>query len=137
MASSIARRKPLGEPVVESYKFVPNIANLSIATSVRVNMQIALENSHGIKVRVVEVVDEATQKNAVLLGPVIHQVLGDQPLVQPEIIVLSKDVIQDVSNVTVEDKQLSTMENNFTLVVGSKLLERQEVNKNRCGLKGS
>lgn len=126
LASSIARRKALGEPVLETYKFVPNVASLSTFDSVRVNMQILLENSHSIKVRVAELVDVATRPDAAPLGPTIHQVLGDQPLVQPEIVILSKTPIEDVSNATVEDKPLSA-ESNCSLVVGSNLLQREEV----------
>lgn len=89
-------------------------------------MQILLENSHSVKVRVAELVDEATEPDSALLGPTIHQVLGDQPMVQPEIVILSKTPVEDVSNVTFEDKPLSA-ESNCSLVVGSNLLQREEV----------
>lgn len=50
MASSIPRRKQIGQPVLEKYEFVPNEIQLSIEKSIRVNMQIGLENLYAIKV---------------------------------------------------------------------------------------
>lgn len=44
LASSIALRKPLGEPVLEKYVFVPNVAELKTEDSIRINMQVVLEN---------------------------------------------------------------------------------------------
>ncbi|KAL3270432.1 hypothetical protein HHI36_020987 [Cryptolaemus montrouzieri] len=122
LASSIARRKQRGQPVLEKYEFVPNEIDVPLVSSLRVNMQIGLENLYAIKLKVVELIDEATREDSEPLGPMIYEVFGDQPLIQTNIIILSKDKL-DLPNVTVEDKKLVS-ENDCNLVVGSKLLQR-------------
>lgn len=87
-------------------------------------MQIALENNCGLKVKVVELLDEATQKNSKPLTPIISDVLGDQPLVQCEASVLSSEVLD--LNVKVENKKLK-YEQDCTVVIGSKLFSRDSV----------
>lgn len=67
-ASSIARRKYLGTPVLEKYLFVPNVAKLTTAQAIRVNMQILLENLYSIKVKAVELIDDATSEDLSPLG---------------------------------------------------------------------
>lgn len=59
------------------------------------------------------------------LGELVYDVLADQPLIQPEIIILSKTEL-DVKNVKVEDKRLLT-ELDCSLVVGSQILQRSNV----------
>lgn len=55
-ASAIARRKQTADPVLEKHIFVPNVtAALNLKESVRVNVQIVLENFGGTKVKVYEV----------------------------------------------------------------------------------
>lgn len=123
-ASSITRRKQLGEPVLEKYVFIPNEATLSTEQSVRVNVQIALENNYRLKVKVVELIDEES-KDQEILGPIFFNVLGDQPLIHPEVVVLSPKPIE-AQNVTVSNKQLST-ESEALLVVINNGLTRDSV----------
>ncbi|XP_030748833.1 fatty acid synthase-like isoform X2 [Sitophilus oryzae] len=125
IASSIARRKYLGSPVLEKHVFIPNIADLKLEQALRVNMQLILENAYSIHIKVAELVDEATPEENLILGDIAFDVLADQPLIQPNITVLSKTEIE-VRNVTVEDKKLLT-EVDCHLVIGSKLLERHTV----------
>lgn len=49
-ANAITRRKPLGEPVLEKHVFVPNETTLTLEESVRVNLQIILENERQFQV---------------------------------------------------------------------------------------
>lgn len=123
-ASSIIRRKPLGEPVLEKYIFVPNEAELSLECSARVNMQILLENNMEYKVKVVEVRDEENIDGQPL-GPIIHQVLGDQPVIQAEVTVLSKTPLE-LENVTVESGKLEQY-SECSVVVINKGLSRKDV----------
>ncbi|KAH1010150.1 fatty acid synthase [Dendroctonus ponderosae] len=124
-ASSIARRKYLATPVLEKYEFVPNVAKLTTGQAVRVNMQILLANLYSIKIKAVELVDDATPPGLSPLGELVHDVLADQPLIQPDIIILSKTEL-DVKNVKVEDKRLLT-ELDCSLVVGSQILQRSNI----------
>ncbi|KAF7272913.1 hypothetical protein GWI33_014349 [Rhynchophorus ferrugineus] len=125
IASSIPRRKYLATPVLEKYVFVPNTAMMNLEQALRVHMQILLENTHVIHVKAVELIDEATPDEPIVLGDTIYDVLADQPLIQPAITVLSKTDLE-VTNVTVEDKKLLT-EVDCHLVIASKLLERPNI----------
>ncbi|KAJ8963945.1 hypothetical protein NQ314_005276 [Rhamnusium bicolor] len=125
-ASSIARRKYLGSPVLESYKFVPNITSLTTEQSIRVTMQVILENTLAYKIKVVELVDDYSAKGGKYLTPVILSVLEDQPLIQPCVKILSKTPL-DVT-IEVEDKELSS-ESDCSLVIGTSILGRSEVKK--------
>ncbi|XP_044764578.1 fatty acid synthase-like [Coccinella septempunctata] len=121
-ASSIPRRKQRSAPVLEKYQFVPNRAKLTIEESLRVNMQLGLENFFGIKLKIVEVLDEATKEDSEPLGPKIYDVYADLPLIQVNISVFTKETLE-LSNVTVENKELRK-ESDCHLVVGTKILQR-------------
>lgn len=127
-ASAIARRKQTADPVLEKYVFVPNeIDNLTIQESVRINMQIILENIGGTKVKVYEVVDEiALGASNEVIGGVIFDVLADQPLIQPDITILTRKQINEISNVTVQEGFLPK-EKDAILVIGTKILSRTVV----------
>lgn len=124
-ASSIAKRKPLGEPVLEKHLFVPNRATLTTEQAIRVNVQIALENEYKLKVKVVELIDEETRENDEPLSPLISDALGDLPLVKAEITVLSSKV-GEVRDAVVEDKKLPT-ETGCFVVVASNIFSRIQV----------
>ncbi|XP_030748839.1 fatty acid synthase-like [Sitophilus oryzae] len=125
IASSIPRRKNMGIPVLEKYVPVPNATNLKLEQAVRVNMQILLENAFTIQVKAVELIDEATPEENKTIGDIVFDVLADQPVIQPNITVLSKTELE-VNNVTVEDKKLLT-EVDCHLVIASRLFERPNI----------
>ncbi|KAJ8919484.1 hypothetical protein NQ315_002105, partial [Exocentrus adspersus] len=131
-ASAIPRRKLLGIPVLESYKFVPNFTVLDIHQSVRVNIQVILENALTHKVKACELIDECTDKAMIPLAPIIKSALEDQPLIQPLLKILSQTPLEDVQ-VEVEDKKLTSEADNL-LVIGSNLLERHDVLKEACAV---
>lgn len=122
-ASAIARRKPAGEPVLEKYVFIPNVTTLKTEESIRVNVQIILENLGGIKVKVYEVFDENSYGG--ILGGIVFEALNDQPLIQPEIIVLTKKEVE-CANVTVQEGFLPK-EKDASLVIGTNVLSRVSV----------
>lgn len=119
-ASAIARRKQNGDPVLEKHVFVPNEAHLTTQESVRVNMQIILENFGGTKIKAYEVIDEFAKGEA--LAGVVFDVLADQPLIQPDIIVLTKKSLE-IANVTIQEGFLPK-EKEATLVIASQILTR-------------
>ncbi|CAH1987550.1 unnamed protein product [Acanthoscelides obtectus] len=128
LASSIPRRKDLGVPVLEKYEFVPNITStLDLQQSVRVNLQIILENTLMFKIKAVEVIDVHTEKDTGLVTPIAHTVLEDQPLIAPIMKILSKTPIEEGANgpIPVEDKNVTT-EKDCLLVVASKLFTRSQ-----------
>ncbi|KAJ8963957.1 hypothetical protein NQ314_005288 [Rhamnusium bicolor] len=126
ITTSISRKKDAGTPVLESYKFVPNITSLSIHESVRVNIQIILETTLANKIKVVELIDNHCEQGAIYITPIILRVLEDEPLVQPLVKILSKTPID--AGVEVDDKKL-TSERDCLLVVGTNILKRPEVSQ--------
>lgn len=125
-ASAIPRKKPLGEPVLEKYNFIPfKTDKLTLDQSIRVLVQTCHENLQNNKVKTVEVLDENTKPDTVPVSLIIQQILSDMPLIQPDINVLTTNPIE-LDTVTVSDKKLST-ETNCMLVVASELIKHGQV----------
>lgn len=124
-ATAISKKKLLGIPVLETYKFVPNFTVLDVQQSVRVNTQIILENALAYKVKAIELIDEFTSDDVAPLTPIIKSALEDQPLIQPFLKILSKVPLED-TDIEVEDKKLKG-ESDCLLVIASNLLDRPDV----------
>ena len=79
-ASAIARRKPLGEPVLEKHVFIPykEPEDLDLNSSLRACVHIVLENQQEVHVKTVEMYKE----NVTMLSPEVALILGDLPLIQ-------------------------------------------------------
>lgn len=80
----------------------------------------------GIKVKVVEFLDEASTEGVEILSPIIQAVLGDLPLIQPNLTVLTNDTELKLNNITVENRKLTT-ESDCHLIVGSCIFKRNLV----------
>ncbi|XP_044740687.1 fatty acid synthase-like [Chrysoperla carnea] len=108
MATSINRRKPFGEAVLEKQQFVPYKSSTSeeysVVDAMRIFFQLGLENQPNVKVKVVEVDNQIKD----ILTPVIFEVLSDLPLIQPDITVLSNRTFQLPNNCRVSDKPLES-----------------------------
>lgn len=93
----------------------------------RVNIQLILENIQTFKVKSIELIDEEYKNND--YEPLIEKVgdiLGDLPLMQAELLVISEDAIELPQHITVENKKLSG-ETNTVLFVGANVLTRPDV----------
>lgn len=79
-ASAIARRRPLGVPVLEKYLFVPNVEppSLDLHTALRMCVHIVLENQLSNHVKAVEL----PHHDRMPLSPTLALILGDLPLIQ-------------------------------------------------------
>ncbi|XP_031331303.1 fatty acid synthase-like [Photinus pyralis] len=100
-ATPIMRRKVTAEPVLETHKFVPLNTELPMHSAVRVLVQIFLENTLSLKVKIVEV----AQTDAI--SPILQEALNDQPLVKTEVTILG-DQNLTVPNSKVHNKALSS-----------------------------
>jgi len=80
MASAVARRKPLGMPVLEKYVFIPNSEpeSLDYNTALRACIHIVLENQLGSRVKTIELPHPDTMP----LSPTVARILEDLPLIQ-------------------------------------------------------
>ncbi|XP_047538483.1 fatty acid synthase [Vanessa atalanta] len=131
-ATPISRKIPLGVPVLEKNVFIPNFgkSKMKIEDILRSNVQLILENMQTYKVKSIEIVDDEYKNNG--WEPILEKVadvLGDLPLVQAELSIISEDPIEMPSNISVENKKLAG-ENNALIVIGANLLQRPEVLKN-------
>ncbi|XP_046963777.1 fatty acid synthase-like [Vanessa cardui] len=131
-ATPISRRIPLGVPVLEKNIFIPNYGKtqMKIEDILRSNIQLVLENIQTYKVKSIEIVDDQYKNNG--LEPILDKVadvLGDLPLVQADLTVISEEPIEMPSNISVENKKLIG-ESNTLIIIGANLLQRPEVLKN-------
>lgn len=121
--SPVARRKPPGIPVLESYQFMPHITRnfeLSKLDAVRFCVQLALENNPILKVKAVEV-DVDTQEPIIQL---FELALGDLPMVTSDLMLLTAQELE-LGKIHVEDGKLSTQQN-CAFVIASQCLMRNE-----------
>ncbi|XP_022831800.1 fatty acid synthase-like [Spodoptera litura] len=128
-ATPITKRQPLGIPVLQKYKFIPNFgkSKMKIEDILRANVQLVLENIQIHKVKCIELVDEEHKKND--LKPILEHVghmLGDLPNTQAELLMISEEPFEVSSNITVENRKL-VGESNTVLFIGANLLGRPEV----------
>lgn len=115
-AAPIIRRKQLATPVLETYKFVPNEVDLQLRDSVRVNMNIVLEQMSNVKNVTVVEVPKANCVQEELISPIVLEVLNDIPLVQANVRVFS-EIEYKLENVTVEKKELKNEENSLVVII--------------------
>lgn len=122
-ANTISKRKEKKVPVLEKYEFVPNHTSPpDLENSVRVNLQIVLENQAAIKFKVLEIVDDDLPKLD-LLSPIVIKALGDQPLIKTDASILSNEPIEDISIPILPTKSLSS-EKDCNLIIGTNLFSR-------------
>jgi fatty acid synthase, animal type len=119
-ANIVGRRRPQGDPVLESYKFIPYIRRIPVGLkdALRVIVQLALENVPTAKVKGVEV-DASTPKESIL--PIIKEVLEDLPLVTSDLKFLTSQPSAN-NEIQVENSKLST-ETDCLMIVMSNCLE--------------
>ncbi|XP_067011949.2 fatty acid synthase [Anabrus simplex] len=122
-ASPIARRKPLGEPVLESYQFVPYSSShtpvYSLREALTIFVQVLIENSGIMRLNIAELPDEELD----LLSPLLLDVVGNLPLMQAEVKVFGTREEPRFTNVAteinVEPGELVNGQNNHMVVISS------------------
>lgn len=122
-ASAITRRKLATEPVLERYVFVPNAATLSCKESVRINIQIILENFWTHTVYIAEVID--TNKDVVPLAQLMCEVLLDFPLIRSKVELFSPFAL-NFGNIPVENKKFRDV-SNMCIAIGQNMMSREAV----------
>ncbi|KAH0550507.1 hypothetical protein KQX54_019824 [Cotesia glomerata] len=130
-ASVISRRKPAGAPVLESYQFIAHrdCAEISLNEATRLAAHLVLENHHGIKVKTLESLD-ADEKYPVedLFTPILQEALGDIPLIQPELNILTENSFEEgtlPANINITEVKKLTPETNATILSGRRLLKKK------------
>ena len=129
-ASAIARRKPAGDPVLEEYKFVANAdrAEVSIRDAARLSAHIAMENNLGIKIKTLELLEEADKVPVEqLVSPYMSEALGDMPLIQADVSIVGNNIVFEddalPSNIVVNELKKIATDGSALLAVGHRLLQ--------------
>lgn len=120
--SPVARRKPPGIPVLESYHFISHLPSprLRKQDAVRVCVQLALENNPVPKVKAVEV--DVDNKEPII--QLFEISLHDLPLVTSDLMLLTTQDLE-MGKIHVEDGKLSTQKN-CAFVIAGHCLERPD-----------
>lgn len=90
----------VGEPVLESYKFIPyhNCNKLSVAEAIRVLVQLWLENVPILIPKIVEIGSETEEP----LITYVQKAIDDIPLITPDMTLLTTKADLEVPEITVE-----------------------------------
>lgn len=118
--NNVGRRRPAGDPVLESYQFFPHFGQeiQTEADMARFCVQLILENNPMVNVTIVEI-DAYDDKEPLIEN--FGQALADLPLVTGNLNYLSSRALE-IEKVNVEDAALSTIQQ-FTLAVKSGMLK--------------
>lgn len=118
--SSVNRRRPPSEPVLEVHKFISHHPSqvLSKIDMAKVCVQLALENEPSKEIVCVEI-DANDDKEP--LCEFVLQSLGDLPIITSKISLLSSKSIE-IDNVNVEDKELASV-TSVNLIIKSKCVD--------------
>ncbi|XP_050524285.1 fatty acid synthase [Daktulosphaira vitifoliae] len=131
-ANAISKRKPLSDPVIEKYVFVPNVSKLkyTLEDVVRISLHLIIENVMGINIKTIEILNKLINSDIHVISPIILNVLADLPLLQPEVSIYSNGnnpQLTDLpSNITIDDKKLSADQSAY-LVVATEVLEDKDL----------
>lgn len=132
-ASAISRRKPAGEPVLETYKFIAHKdrAEMSLKEAIRLAVHLSLENQLSIKVKILESLETGEKYPAEeLLSFHIAETLADLPMLQADInIVTPKNpYIEDElpQNLQITEPKKLTQETNALILAGRDLLTAEK-----------
>ncbi|XP_011305442.1 fatty acid synthase [Fopius arisanus] len=132
-ASAIARRRPAGDPVLETYKFVAHRdrADVPLKDAVQLATHLALENHLGVNVRTLEALRaEETHPVEELLSFHISETLANLPMIQAEVnMVTEQNELQpkDIpENVIVTEYKRLTPEMNALILAGRNILVTQK-----------
>ncbi|XP_067616135.1 fatty acid synthase isoform X2 [Eurosta solidaginis] len=116
-ASSIQRRKAPGIPVLEKYVFVPYFPTfaLDVREATRICVQLALENTPLVKMKIVEV---DTDHDVPIISKFV-EALQDLPLVTGDLQLLTDQNIDEITGVHIERTKLTTQTNCHLIIANN------------------
>lgn len=116
-ASPVHRRKPPGVPVLEKYNFLSHYPSpiVSVADAARICVQLALENSPTLKIKIVEV--DTDDRLPIILN--FLDSVEDLPVITGDYMFLSSQTPSDMpAAIHVENGKLLTQSNCHFIIVG-------------------
>nr|XP_012234197.1 PREDICTED: LOW QUALITY PROTEIN: fatty acid synthase-like [Linepithema humile] len=132
-ATSIFRRKPAGEPVLEEYRFIAHRdrAEVSLREAVMLSTHLALEYHQVIKVNIIELIenDDKVETNEIA-SPLFIDILGDLRLLQPNITLVTRtdrfNCVTLPSKITVAQSKKLSNDDNAILITGYNLFAKNK-----------
>ncbi|XP_015113026.1 fatty acid synthase [Diachasma alloeum] len=132
-ASSISRRKPPGEPVLETYSFIPHRdleSKISLREAIRLAVHLSLENHPNIKVKTLELLEAGEKYHSEELFSVhIAETLADLPMIQSDVNIVTAENLFETAlpqNINIIEAKKLTSETNALLLAGRDLLLPQK-----------
>nr|XP_012224502.1 PREDICTED: fatty acid synthase-like [Linepithema humile] len=131
--TSIFRRKPVRDPVIEEYKFVAHqdCAIISLNEAIRISTQLALDDHRSIKVTSIELVED--EDNVILedlSSALLIKALNDIPLIQPNVTLITSpnrfNPEELFSNVLVADLNKPFVGDKALIATGFNLLTKHQ-----------
>lgn len=118
-ANTISKRKQQSQPVIKSYQFIPNDYELNRTFALNVILQLIIENTTGLKLKIIEIIDD----NGLFYE--MSDILKNEPLVQAEIKLLLNKPLQLPNNYI----KIQTLigENDCQLICANNLSENDQV----------
>jgi len=132
-ATSISRRRPIEDPVIEEHMFVAHMdrAMISLDKAIRMSTQFALEDHQIIKATAIELVEDADNVTLQdLSSTLLIEAFADIPLIQANVIILTSpnrfDPAELYSNVSVADFNKPFTGNKALIATGFNLLTKRQ-----------
>ncbi|KAL6436122.1 hypothetical protein ACFW04_005722 [Cataglyphis niger] len=130
-ATSIFRRKPTGDPVLEKHEFVAycDKAEVSLQESIILSTHLALEYHQVTKVNIIELIEDGNEiKAEELASPLILEVLNNLPLIKSNLSLITKtDCFDSMALPAKITRSVKLPKNdNAILIVGYNLLKNDK-----------
>ncbi|XP_067215658.1 fatty acid synthase-like [Linepithema humile] len=131
--TSISRRQPIGNPVIEEYKFIPHQdrADISLNETIRISTQLALEDHQISKATIIELVEDADNVMLEdLSSTLLIKAFADIPLIKANIAILTSpnrfNPAELSSNVSVVDLNKPFIGDKALIATGFNLLTKHQ-----------
>lgn len=120
-SNSINKRRQIAQPTLRSYQFVPNDTQLNKINALNVILQLVIENTTGLKIKVAEIIDDHDYLHDDLID-----LSNDQPLIQLEmkLLILNKKI---TINKNLTKIQTLIGETDYQLIYLNKLSKKDQV----------
>nr|XP_012219068.1 PREDICTED: LOW QUALITY PROTEIN: fatty acid synthase-like [Linepithema humile] len=132
-ATSISRRKPIGDPVIEEHKFIAHQdrADISLNEAIRISTQLALEDHQIIKATAIELVEDTDDVMLEdLSSTLLIEALVDIPLIQANVAILTSpnrfNPKELSSNVSIADLNKPFVGDKALIAAGFNLLTKHQ-----------
>ncbi|KAI4485852.1 hypothetical protein M0804_006341 [Polistes exclamans] len=136
LANAIARKKPIGDPVIEEHKFVAHRDNevMTFRDLLTFSVHICLENVPNLMVKTIELIDENDNiSEEKLASPLISDILGNLPLIQANVNIFAptqKFTEEEIpENINVLELKKLQFDDSALLTIGCNLLSAENNDK--------